>query len=133
MKLKGISILLMMAIGSMTYGQQVFNFATIETPPPPGQTQTAPYTIYNVNTVPYIFKAQNYIQLNPGFEIQPQFPLNNRYFLAYITVPPIYGELKKELDASYYPTVNGELNFVYEEKYTNGSTWLLKMTVYDNK
>lgn len=129
MKLKGISILLMLAFGLVTYGQQVFNFTSIEAPPNPG----VPYTIYSNYTEPYIFKSQNYIQLNNGFEVQPGFPLSNRYFLAYIAMPPIYGELKRELDASYFPTVAGELSFVYEEKYVPQSPENLKLTVYNNQ
>jgi hypothetical protein len=41
----------------------------------------------------------------------------------------MYGELKMQVDGSYYPTVVGALNFTYEEKYAGGT---LKMTIYDN-
>ena len=43
------------------------------------------------------------------------------------STPPVYAELKKELDASFQP-ISGTLAFKYKEKYNDGS---LKYKVYD--
>ncbi len=79
----------------------------------------------------YIFQAENSIIISPSggtaFIVTEAGATSGQYFIARITPPESYAELKEELDGSYSPTIGGVVYFKYKEKYDG----LLTYHIYD--
>lgn len=112
-----ILICLALLILSFRISAQVVSGVTITAPP------ATPYAMTTTDVVTY--KAEYEITLKPGFDGPKGVS-----FHGYIIPPPSYCVLKESLDGGVHITIDNKINFVYEEKYTEGT---LNYKVYDYK
>ncbi len=116
-----IALVLLMT-GTASRGQTVVHKHTITSPPDDPE-------LVNSSSGKVVFKANYEIVLTAGSP-ESFAAVAGSDFHAYIVPPASYAIPGKQLDASYFVTIDNHLNFVYEEKYTEST---LNYRIYNYK